>query len=408
MIISYIFIFITLFLEPLMEKTYLPAVLILAQLIFIIYSYLYKDKTVSKIFYYLLFYLLIVLILTFIHNPISYYGYGLRILTYFMQIVIGTQFFNYFLENQKQREKIITIFLYFMIVLSIYIILEGVLQKNILFIRLFREQWQIKAIYGYGRGYRSAGSMESPLVMSFPIILAFFITYFKVRIRKELKYILPLFLFLISSYFFRARTVFLVVILLIISIELFKILNNKKFTSGVKSYFTSTKIYSLLILILLIIVLYSKPIINMFTSNTMSYIHRLSSIRYTLVEFLNGSIFQILFGRGFGSLSYKVFSEEITITDAGFYAIDNEFVTFLFEFGFFGLIILSIILFYFLRNSKDKSKEIIFLNIVVIFLISFYTMIFNIFHWYSITVLISLVVAYIVSINKEEYLNEEI
>lgn len=401
MIFSYILIIIAVVLEPLMEKNFLPGILVFAQLIFVAYFHILKNKKVSKLFFYFGGYLTLVMIITVVNNPPSYYGYGLRIMTYFMQLVIGTQFFCFILENQKEREKLIKVFIVTMLFLSAYVIFEGITQKNPIFVNLFREKWQVKSIYGYGRGYRAAGSMESPLVMSFPIILALFISYFKLRVHKELKYILPLAIFLVSSYFLRARTVLILVAMIILSIEALNITKNKLFMNGIKTYLKNTKIYLMCIVILFLFIKYSGVIYEVFTSNTMSYIHRLSSIKFALVEFFEGNIFQILLGRGFGSLAYKVLSEEITITDAGFYAIDNEIVTILFEFGIVGITLLMAMIFYHLKNIREESSEVIFLNIAMIIFIVFYMMIFNILHWYSLTVIISVILAYLISVNKK-------
>lgn len=401
MIFSYILILLSIILEPLMEKTYLPGFLVLLQILIIIYYSLFKKKQIHKINLLLFYYLLFMLGITLISNPSSYYGYAIRIFTCFLQLVVGVQFFTIFMESVEKRKTYIKMFLTIITFLSLYIIYEGVTNTNPLFGGLFREEWQTKIIYGYARGYRAAGSMESPLVMSVPMVIVFFIAYLKLRLQKQKYYIFPSLAILIGSIFLQARIILILIFLVILGVE-FLVLSMEK---NLKSY---VKRYIFILLIFYFFIRYWNNIVELFTSNSMSYIHRFTSIQFVWHEILNSHFLNFLFGKGYGSLSYKVFSEQITITDVGFYAIDNEFITILFEFGLLGVLVGIMLLFNFLIKLKGKNRNIIFYNLSIIFILLFYMFSFNIFHWYSLTVIISMIIAYLICINKKENILDEI
>lgn len=399
MIISYIILLIAIMLEPILETTYLSFFLIMVQVAYILFVSFFNKKKLSIIYIYSLYYLVFILGITLISNPNSYIGYALRIMTYFLQLIIGAQFFSIVMEDNENKRKLKSFFVLLMVIMSTYVIYEGMTMSNPIFIDLFREQWKAKIIYGYARGYRSAGSMESPLVMSFPIVIAFLFSYFDFRIYKKVNNIIPLFILFISIYFFNARTVYIMIFVIIVCVELF--IMRQKNSKG-----NMTKIYLATIALLALIIKYWTSIVDIFSSDTMSYVHRFESVKFSFYEFLNQNLLHIIFGKGFGSLSYKVFVEQITITDAGFYALDNELLTFLYEFGIIGigLLIYVLVSFYGKLNKNEQSKK--YFHITFYIILFLYMMSFNVFHWYSLCVIISFLFGYLASESKVIKLEE--
>lgn len=361
--------------EPFFESSYLPGIVLALELLYILFIPLQKKK-ISRRFIFLCIFLVVILAWSLLINPPNYTHYIIRIFTYFSQLVIGTELFRRIMHEPKQKRIIENSFIILTTLLALYCIIEGFLQKNFIFLNFFREEWQIKDIYGYARGYRSSGSMENPLVMSFPILLNLNFSYINLRENKKKIYAISFIISMFSLYFFQTRTIYIATAICIFLVE-FRHINLKKSKMKFNVFF--------IILITAIIGIVSKEyMIRLFSGNMLSYIHRQKSIKFVLNLMMNQNPIYLLTGHGYGSLSYKVFSERITITTKGFYAIDNEYITMLYEFGVLGMLIFLVAFIYLIKIRKQapSNKKILFDTSFISYAI--YLASFNFFHWFSL------------------------
>ncbi|MBU8771474.1 O-antigen ligase family protein [Cytobacillus oceanisediminis] len=398
MYFSILLLLIVVLFEPLLETSFLPGIILILELVYLSFLILRNPK-ISIAFIFFCIYLVVLLAWSLLVNPSHYSSYIFRVFTYFSQLIIGTGLFIRVFNDPYKKKKVVNSFIVLIMFMAIYCIIEGLYEKNLLFSNLFREDWYAKTIYGDARGYRASGSMESPLVMSFPILLCLNFSYINLRLNDKKKYAIPFLLCLISLYFFQTRTVYLCAVICIFLVELHR--------TSKKDGKLKWNVLIFAILTFIIGSIYKDYLITLFTGNIMSYTHRLESIKFVLNLIVNQNPIYLLIGHGYGSLSYKVYIEKLTITTEGFYAIDNEYITVLYEIGILGLLLSSAVYVYLIKICKNMSasKRMLFITSSICYAIYLFS--FNFFHWFSMATIAAFTLGAFISEKKQNRNKDE-
>ncbi|OZG51082.1 O-antigen ligase like membrane protein [Pseudoscardovia suis] len=74
-----------------------------------------------------------------------------------------------------------------------------------------------------------------------------------------------------------------------------------------------------------------------------SYLQRAGSLRFLSNYIADGSVSEKLLGHGYGSLVHYLSSENISFVSEGFYTVDNQYVTTIFDLGLLGFLVLTVI-----------------------------------------------------------------
>ena len=178
---------------------------------------------------------------------------------------------------------------------------------------------------------------------------------------KKIFYFLNLILIVINIYGTKSRSSWIAISIVFIIYIIFKIkkINNIKLTK--KNFLYS---YIILILSFILIIIFRNGINNIFESiinrftynffNDVSRIQRISTINLILKNSIKNP-FYIIMGHGFKTVGTFMLNNKIIIS--GFTSTDNQYMTFIYEFGYIFLIIYILFLLKtFINIFKSKNK----------------------------------------------------
>lgn len=299
------------------------------------------------------------------------------------------------------------------VLLSVYGITEYIVGKNYIFVNFFREPYkELSLLSTDTKNYQVTLVFEHSLIAAV-CLSVMSITLLNIK-KKWLCYSL-IGLAVLTCFLTGKRTGSL---LLILSIGLYFLLKwlfieRKKFKINRKIMFKVMPIFVAVLLLACIPIngnSFLGTTLNRFIdlggADKMSLIHRGTSIYKGLKQFVSSDILSLLFGHGMYSLTNYYIVNEIPITVEGFYAIDNTYVCFLYDFGLINFALMVYFNYKIIRNAitvikKHKNNQALIM-LVGYLTILFICFIFDALFWYTTVFLIAIFSAYLFSKYEEK------
>lgn len=329
----------------------------------------------------------------------------------FIMIMFVTYLFNRLCIEQGYRDFLMKGLLAGTGMLLVYGVVEYGLKENILFVNLFRTKYHYRSISMSQSGnYGLQLSWENPLLTA--CLLSSLATLFFSVKSKRYSYLF-LILCLMAAFCTGKRTGTMFAIL---NVVLYFFI--RYFYTGGKLSKTVTWWIVLMSAIMIaflpiirgnsIIAIAVDRFMQLSSSQSMSGMHRIVSIKKSLGAFANSSIEGMLFGHGTSALGNFFADNKILIVVDGYYVIDNSYISFLYDYGLFNMILLL----YFLINviwgstrcimkSKQFPKEeVAVLSGFVILLVT--SSVFDALTWSTSVFLLAFYIAYLLQMLKTE------
>lgn len=256
-------------------------------------------------------------------------------------------------ENfREQLRRINGIILFFVCTFGTY---ELLMRYNPL-INYFQKDY-ISNLFGMSQ-YRLCNIYSHPIIYAHLLLISFFLTLFLVK--KSIMKNIFLLLIVIQLIFTQTRSAWIV---FFISIIIFIFRKHRlSYKQLLKAAFSIGVIG-----IILVFLNYKYNFLGIITerflylqTDNVSLTQRLGSIEFVGKEYLSGNILQILFG--FGNRASANLMRNTIISIVGFSTTDNQYISLIYNFGFFAIIFLISLL---IKIIKVKSEnEICFYTLV--------------------------------------------
>lgn len=334
------------------------------------------------------------------------------LITFF--IINFINFKAFFMRNSyKENIRYLTLLINLLNIIAIYCIFEYFMKFNPLFHVFFEEPYS--NYYSQRHDdlyYRVSGAMQHPIVMGNFLVVNIFFNYMIYKISKRKIYIVTSIINMLALFFTFSRSSYLS---FVISLFFYSILSlienyNVKYLKK-KSLWLFIVVILIIINILIIVTSLSldgktiyEVIVNRFINlfNEPSLYQRSSGIQFVIDTMYRYShLINFFFGYGYGSLSYTLRNQNISLYLTDFYVIDNQYFTFFYEIGFIGLFLLLFgVLMIFIKTIKliflTKGKSILLKFVLVTFLSILLNIIFyEGFYWTSINFILSFILAFL-------------
>ena len=279
--------------------------------------------------------------------------------------------------------------------LSVLVIIECLLKDNVFFGRFTRRESTLSS-----RGiYLAQGSMGNHIVLSMFICLLIIISIYLFMYVNRL-YLFPIIVQFISLLFCGSRTGYIAFgcCILFFLIKFFISLFYKRNFLKLLCCLALLTILSLLIYLLIDQIPLFDFVTNRFSSlsgsENASARHRINAILMVLFYFLDQNPFFWFFGNGFGSLMYRLSTrQESYSVMSGFYVVDNQFVSYLYDMGILSFVCVLCLFFKMFFSSLTYSESPIMKTIsycsIVLFIFFFS---FDAFTWLASVSLIGFIV----------------
>jgi hypothetical protein len=323
-------------------------------------------------------------------------------------------------EGKKGIEDFYISLKYLGDILNIVNIYEIISKRSIFYSLINNDSkyWQIA--YFNTDLFRTFSVFIHPIVYSVFLVCLFWINIYLKKQNKFYRYI-SIILILINLYFTKSRSswiAFFITIFIYKSIDILTKIRSKKFcikNSKILKYFVGIVliiIFSLIFknyIIMIFDSIYSRFIIA--TSDSYqdgSRIQRLGTINLISSYMFKSGIINLMFGSGFGTV--QNFMVNHTVLISGFTTTDNQYLSFFYEFGLFGLltylivVLLAIVKLVFIDNKRSLDS----LNVYIFLSISISMFFFESYGWTDIfIILLFSMVMLCIKIDKEEYIKNE-
>jgi hypothetical protein len=266
---------------------------------------------------------------------------------------------------------------YFIKIMNAIVIINfiEIITKHNIFYKFLRTNAQnaAKTIYLSSTvNFRAFSIFAHPIIYGIFLVCLYWCNNFLIK-NKYIKISIQV-IIIINLYFTQARSAYLAFIITVI-LYYIKLLVNQmhkqfklRYTDIILFSFTS-------VLVIIGCVLIKNEIFNMYNQlymkfititndsyNDPSRIQRLGMTKSIINYMLNNGIVNFLFGNGFGSISQ--FLKNIQILIVGYSTSDNQYMSYLYEFGFVGLslycliLICSVIHFFKVNNTNMRMLPI--------------------------------------------------
>lgn len=340
--------------------------------------------------------------ITFFHFVLG--EHSTRMIPYLCMLLSTFLFFAQ--AFKKGYDKfIINCFMITALLLAGYGITEYIVGKNYLFINFFRVVYQKSSyVLAESNKYQVTLGFEHPLIAAICLSI---LSVTLLNLKKKWLLCLSIGLSILACFFTGKRTGSLLLILAIGLYYLLKwILLDGKRVQISKKAVLKCFLAVILILILVCIPVNGTSLVgatierfkDLLGKDNMSLVHRGTSIYKGIKLFLQSNSFSLLLGHGMYSLTNYFIIRGLPITVEGFYAIDNTYVCFLYDFG----LVTTIFMLYFhykilhnaiidIKKNKNNQDLVMLVGYITLLSISF---IFDALYWYTTIFLLAVFCAY--------------
>lgn len=364
-------------------------------------------NSITKKTFYLVIYVTIIYLITIINSvdkSMTTYFY----FTIIFFILNYINLYEYFKIDSKNFYKILNLISLFGNAVILYSIIEYKIHYNPIFCNFFPEPYSLSYSIPNNIFYRVNGSVGQPVPYASFTLFMVFINYLQFKVKNKKKYLVFSFLAIIAMIFTYTRSAYIALTLGILIVSL--IYKSKNLNSSFKNMIIGI-VFSIVIFILLILILNNKneffmEIFNRFNniSEDLSFTQRAMGINFVR-ESLSSNIVNLIFGFGVGSLlNIRRYYNIIFLID-GFYALDNQYFTILFEFGIIGAVIIVMYLKRFfkilIRHINNCELKILSACLISLLICQFF---YDATYWIITLFMISINISMIryIYLNKEE------
>lgn len=412
-IFMFINIFIITFLSPLIRNSSkLEFIYLLFN--FIIFLLFVLKKKIKSYEYVLFFYSTILMLIYSLFNTRTYLSIFLNYQKYLILFLSYINFKNIFYD--LWGSKFIKFTALLGNILTIYCIIERFMQRNVLYSKIFGEKYSYmysdlsnNFFYNQLGVYRISGSMEHPIVIANALLFFSFLNIFIYLKMKKKIHLLFSILNLLAIIFTESRSAYIsyaIGIVLFAWIYLRKVLIKSKL--GKEKKFN--KLIKFIVIIIIIFIFINKFKLNgmiiseyikqrflqiLNNNDSGSYYQRVGSINFILDYMKNETqIFKLFLGNGFGRLANYLKGNQIAFVRNGFYVVDNQYITLIYDIGILNFTLLII---WFLKKIIVYLKALIKIDnfsidliipLILVVAISINIFFYDAFTWISSIVLI--------------------
>lgn len=307
--------------------------------------------------------------------------------------------------------------------IAFYCVYEYYLKFNPVFSSFFSEDYQ--RYYSIDRSYelyRVSGTMQHPIVMGTFLAVGTLLNLMKFSEKKKLIYIIFSLISALSLFLTFSRSSYIALIVGFIALALFRTRKKRdNIRIPIVTAIIATFSVAVVTIASLTFTVNGKPaavtLFERFASSqgAASMEQRTGGISYVLKSMLSSDPLSLLFGHGFGSLSFGMREANSSIFLSDFYIIDNQYFTFLYEYGVVGFVLLLGLMYYFSKRNishkfiDEKLKLVAKYSFAMTVIIGTNIFFYEGIHWTSIAFLLSLLLAlnfYVIRADKKGKIKE--